>query len=253
MHKFFVNKDQILQNKVIIIGEDVNHIVNVLRLNIDDEVLVGEKQNGQTFLCSIKEINKNDVVLDILSSKENSTESNIYIHILQGIPKGDKFEQVIQKCTEIGVSEFTPINMSRCVVKLTEKDCKKKLERWQKIAETAAKQSQRDIIPKVNNVENFKNIYEKLKEYDIVFLAYENEEKNFIKNELKNIINGSNHAKKIAVIIGPEGGISKEEFIFIKNNGAKVISLGKRILRTETAPLVVSSIILYELEGEEKI
>lgn len=154
-------------------------------------------------------------------------------------------ELIIQKCTEIGVSEITPVAMNRCIVKLDEKENIKKNQRWMQIAKSAAEQSKRDIIPKINLTNNFKNIFENLKEYDIVLVAYENEQTNNIKEVLQNYNNGP---YKIAIIIGPEGGLDVAEVNEIIKHGGKSVSLGKRILRTETAPLVMSAFILYELE-----
>ena len=159
-------------------------------------------------------------------------------------------EQIIQKATEIGVSDITPLKMERCVVKLDEKTELKKIERWQKIAEVAAKQSKRDKIPVVHSCVSLKNIYEKLKKYDIVIVAYEEEKDISIKQVLKQIDPKNN--PNIAIIIGPEGGIAKEEINFLKTlSNAKIVTLGKRILRTETAPLVLASIIMYEFDEME--
>ena len=157
-------------------------------------------------------------------------------------------ELIIQKGTELGVSTFWPVSFKRSIVKLSGKDEIKKVDRWQKIAEVAAKQSHRDLIPEVKNIINIKNICDLIQDYDVVLLAYENEENNYIKNELQNIKN-SKEKLKIAVIIGPEGGIEEEEIKILEEAGSKVISLGKRILRTETVALQVSSIIMYELEN----
>ncbi len=168
MQKFFVMPEQIIDNRIKIIGEDVNHISNVLRLNEKEEVLVGNKTTGDTYLCTLKEIKKDEIILEMKEKKEDSTEPNIYLHLFQGLPKSDKMEYIIQKCTEIGVSEITPVIMSRCIAKIEKKDEEKKIERWRKIAETAAKQSKRDIIPKINFSKNLKNIYKKIKDYDIV-------------------------------------------------------------------------------------
>ena len=155
-------------------------------------------------------------------------------------------ETIIQKATEIGVVEITPVIMKRSVVKLDEKTAIKKTERWQKIAEVSAKQSKRDRIPKINYPILMKNLYEKIQNCDIVLVAYENEEKNNIKKALKKIEKKRNF--KIAIIIGPEGGIDETEIEYLKNTKAQIISLGKRILRTETAPIVLSSIIMYEFD-----
>ena len=166
-------------------------------------------------------------------------------------------ELIIQKSVELGVHDITPIEMKRCVVKLKEKDKTKKIERWQKISEVAAKQCGRNYIPKINNIENLKEISEKIKDYDAVLVAYEEEKENTLKNELKLLKkynqekndNANNEKIKIAIVIGPEGGIDKEEINALEKNGAKIITLGKRILRTETVALNVLSIIMYELEN----
>ena len=157
-------------------------------------------------------INKNTVTCEIEKVINPDAESNVHINILQGLPKADKMELIIQKGTELGVKEFTPINMERCVVKINSKDERKKIERWQKIAEVAAKQSGRDIIPNINNIENLKNLQDVLQGYDAVIVAYENEKENTLRNELEKIkekIDISNEIK-IAILIGPEGGISEQ-------------------------------------------
>lgn len=242
MQKFFVNSVQIHENRAKIMGEDVNHIKNVLRMKLEDEILLGNKNTGESFLGKIKQIQNNCVIVQILNSIKSS-EPLTYIHVFQGLPKADKMEQIIQKGTEIGVSEFTPLQLERCILRLDKKDENKKIDRWQKIAEVAAKQCKRDKIPKINFVHNLKNIYEKIKEYDIVLVAYEDEKQHSLKGYLK-----KQQLKKIAIIIGPEGGISKNEVEELKEHGALTVTLGKQILRTETASIVMASNILYELE-----
>lgn len=244
MQKFFVEHHQIEDNIINITGPDVNHILNVLKLEIGENVLVGDLKSGATYLCSITEKDRENIAVNIIKKEETTTEPNVYIHLFQGLPKSDKMEYILQKCTEIGVSEFTPVAMNRCIVKLDEKEKIKKNQRWGQIAKSAAEQSKRDIIPKINLTKNFKNIFEFLKEYDIVLVAYENELNNCIKNELKNVNPKPN---KIAIIIGPEGGLERTEVDEIINCGGKCVTLGKRILRTETAPIVMSTAILYEL------
>ena len=243
MQKFFVGSEQINNNSVLITDEDVNHIINVLRLNIDEEILVGNKDNGESYLCCISSLQKEKVCANILKKVE-STEPNTYIHLFQGLPKADKMEYIIQKCTEIGVSEITPVLMKRCIVKIDEKENLRKNERWQKIIKSAAEQSKRDIIPKINFTKDFKNIFEIFREYDIVIVAYEEEH----TKTLKEVLQGAKKdIKKVAIIIGPEGGLEREEVDKIIENGGKCVTLGKRILRTETAPIVMSTAILYEL------
>lgn len=245
MPKFFVKSNQINDNKVIIIGEDVNHIKNVLRLNIDDNIQVCNLDTKVNYITGISKFDSGSIECIIFNEINSNAESNIHINIFQGIPKADKMELVIQKCVELGANEITPVEMKRCVVKINDKDKAKKILRWQKISEVAAKQCGRDMVPKINDVTNIKNICNLIKEYDIVLLAYENEEENTLRNELLKL--KGNKSLKIAVIIGPEGGIDKEEVDSLKENGAKVITLGKRILRTETVAFVLVSIIMYEL------
>ena len=156
-------------------------------------------------------------------------------------------ELIIQKTTELGINKIIPVDMIRCVVKLDEKDIRKKTERWQKIAEGAAKQSKRDIIPKIENKLKLKEVTNKIKEYDIFIVAYEEEEAQTLKQVLKKLENKNNY--KIGILIGPEGGIDLKEIENLKENGAIIVTLGKRILRTETAPITMVSNILYELEN----
>lgn len=246
MYKFFVNDEQIVENKINIIGEDVNHIKNVLRLEVEEKICVCSKETSISFLCKIIELKNDSVVCEILEEIDETTETSCYVHIFQGLPKSDKLEFIIEKCTEIGVKEITPVVMKRTIVKLDEKDKTKKVVRWQKIAEVAAKQSKRDSILKVNNVINFKNIFENVNDYDILLVAYEEEKENTLKKILRDYKDKEN--LKIAVVIGPEGGIDETEINLSKENKFIPITLGKRILRTETAPLVVASNIVYELE-----
>lgn len=252
MPKFFINSNQIENENIIIISEDVNHIKNVLRMKIDDEIIVCNIDDSSNYLAKINEFGKEQIVCKILEKIEIKTESNVKVHIYQGLPKADKMELIIQKSVELGVDAITPVEMKRCVVKLDGKDKIKKIDRWQKIAEVAAKQSGRDIIPKICNVKNIKEIVEDFSGFDIVLLCYENEKDLFLKQALKEVkqIN-ENTELKIAVIIGPEGGIDISEVEFMEQKGAKVVSLGNRILRTETVGLSLLSIIMYEFERNE--
>lgn len=248
MPKFFVNEKNIKDKKIVIIEEDVNHIKNVLRKNVKDTLEICNAESGENFLCEIEEIEKDKIICRIIEKMETTSEPNTYVHIYQGLPKSDKMELIIQKAVELGVSEITPTNMSRCIVKLDGKDAKKKIERWQKISEVAAKQSGRDIIPKINNLCNYNEIVNQCKEYDTVILAYENEKENKLKNEIEKLKKLQKDKRKIAVIIGPEGGIAQEEIIRAQSDGMKIITLGNRILRTETVALNILSILMYELE-----
>ena len=250
MPKFFVDDNQVTEEKIKIIGNDVNHIKNALRKKQNDILTICNTSNKKDYLCEILKIDENYIECRIKKEIQNYAESNVQVTIMQGLPKVDKMELIIQKSVELGVYDITPVEMKRCVVKLNDKDKQKKIDRWQKISEVAAKQSGRNIIPHINNIINIKNICNLLKEYDIVLVAYEKENKTTIKEELKNLkeVHNNNDEIKIAVIIGPEGGIDEEEIEILQKNGARTITLGKRILRTETASLNILSNIMYELD-----
>ncbi len=249
MSKFFIKNENREEEKIRIIGTDVNHIKNVLRLKVEDEIQVCNQETMENFICEIEEINKEFVQTKIVKKMKSLSEGNVELHIFQGLPKADKMELIIQKGTELGVSKIIPVAFQRSIVKLFGKDEAKKIQRWQKIAEVAAKQSGRDFIPEIKEVIEVKNICDLVQEYDIILLAYEEEKENTLKNELLKI-KGTRENFKIAVVIGPEGGIAKEEVVLLKNAGAEVVSLGRRILRTETVALAVASIVMYELEDE---
>jgi len=246
MPKFFVKNNQIENNTIQILGTDVNHIKNVLRLKENDEIEICDSDEQQSYLCKIIELEESFVKCDIVNKIEESRESNIEVTIFQGLPKADKMELIIQKSVELGVYDITPVEMARCVVKLNDKDKIKKIERWNKISEVAAKQSQRDIIPKINNIIKISELANIISQYDGIILAYEKEKDYTIKQELQKL--KMQNAQKIGIVIGPEGGLEEKEVEMLKNNGASVITLGKRILRTETVALNVLSNIIYEFE-----
>ena len=247
MPKFFVKSNQIEDNKIEIIGNDVNHIKNVLRKQINDEIEVCDFESKKNFNCKIEKIDENSIICGIIEINKNCCESNIELTIYQGLPKADKMELIIQKSVELGVKEIVPIKMKRCIVKLDGKDEIKKIQRWQKISEVAAKQCQRDIIPEIKKITTIKEIARCSENYDALIVAYENEKDYTLKECLKNI--QKNDIIKIALVIGPEGGLDPEEVTLLQQNGAKIVTLGKRILRTETVALNVASIIMYELES----
>ena len=249
MPKFFVRDEQVENNTIKVEGPDVNHIRNVLRKKVGDEIIICNSDKQKNYLCDIEKVEKETIECKIVRELEDF-KSNVKVTIMQGIPKKDKMELVIQKSVELGCFDIQPVEMERCVVKLQENDKKKKQERWQKIAEVAAKQCGRDFIPNINNIISIKNICNLLPEYDIVLLAYQKEEKTTLKEALKKIKEKYGEKEvKIAVIIGPEGGIDLKEVEMIKENDNVItVTLGKRILRTETVALNVLSIIMYELE-----
>ncbi len=246
MHKFFVNKNQIQNNKVHIIGSDINHIVNVLRLKIDEEIQICSVEDKKNYIAKIIQYNKENVICKIVEELNISTEPKVKIDIFQGLPKADKMELIIQKTTEIGVRSIIPVSMERSIVKLTKKDEEKKIERWQKISEVAAKQSKRDIIPEIERCINIKEVQNRINNYTKFIVAYEEENSKTLKQVLKELKEEENI--EIGVLIGPEGGIDEKEIQILKDK-ADIVTLGSRILRTETAPIVVVSNTIYELEN----
>lgn len=247
MPKFFIKTENLKENEEIwITGSDVNHIKNVLRKKIDDKINICNSDTQKNYECVIKNIEENKIVCKILDEVKSLAESNLNITIFQGLPKSDKMELIIQKATELGVKTIVPVITKRTVIKLKDKDKQNKVDRWRKIAEVAAKQAGRDIIPTIENIINIADI--KFKKLDKVFVLYENEEKRSIKNEIEQLKNDNRENLNIGIIIGPEGGFAEEEIEQLKEDEkVMVVTLGKRILRTETVALVVSGILMYEL------
>ena len=241
MPKFFVEPSKVSGDYITIDTTDVLHITKVLRLNIGDSVTVSDSTSTD-YECEITEISKDSVLLRVLSKKNIDTESNIEITVFQALPKASKMEYIIQKNTELGVVKFVPVSLSRCVVKLDKKEAEKKVSRWQKISDEAAKQSGRGILPEVSGVLNLKSAIDEMKKADLFFVPYESEDNNSLKPLLK-----GKSPKTISYLIGPEGGFSPEEIDYIKDNKIPVITLGKRILRTETASIAVTSMLMYEI------
>lgn len=240
---FFVPKEYVSENQIVIKGSDVNHIKNVLRHSIGDVLDI--VSDNIKYSAKIIEINSDFVRCEIEEVHKEEC-ANIKITVFQGLAKADKIEYIIQKCTELGVYEIAPVEMKRCVIKLDQNDKIKKINRWKKIAEVAAKQSLRNDILKVEKVYSFEDMESSLKNYDYVILAYEKEKDVTLKSFLKKI---NCDSCNIAVIIGPEGGLDESEVERLVGQGAISVTLGKRILRTETAPVAMSAIIMYELES----
>jgi len=244
MAKFFVNDNQIKDEEIILEGEDVKHIRDVLRMKENDEIIISDGKEFN-YICRIEEFLKASILLKVISKEEIKEHSKVKVDLFQGLPKFEKMELIIQKATELGINEIYPIETKRIVVKLDEKTKEKKLLRWQKIAAESSKQCKRSYIPQINKIDNIKNIVEKFDKYDIVLVAYENEQENYIKQELiKN-----KQAQNIAILIGPEGGLDDEDLKYLENNSkVKFVSLGKNILRTETAGFTMLAIIKYEFD-----
>lgn len=241
MYNFFAEKDCRKDDRYYITGSDFNHIKNVLRMNTGDTFLVSE--NGISNLCEIEKFEGECVVAKIIEEKYQDTNLPAKIYLFQGLPKSDKLELIIQKAVELGVEEIIPVEMNRCVVKLDDKKKKSKVQRWQAIAESAAKQSKRTSIPNVSDVLTFKEAVEKASTLDCFIVPYEN------KDGMKATKNALSEIKKdcsIGIIIGPEGGFEESEIEAAVSAGGKTISLGKRILRTETAAITsVAMCMLY--------
>lgn len=245
MYHFFVFEEQINGENAYIEGSDVNHIANVLRMKPGEELLISVKEDWD-YLCKIVDIETDRVNLKVLESMEQR-ELPVNITLLQGIPKSDKLEMIIQKAVELGVSEIIPVKTKRVVVKIDEKKVDTKVNRWNAIAESAAKQSKRSIIPKVYEPMSIDNALEIVKDFGVKLIPYENADG---IDKTRKILDNMDKTKNIAVFIGPEGGFEESEVERIKNSGFEVITLGKRILRTETAGLALLSNIMIRLEDE---
>ena len=245
MYQFFVDDAQIGREFVTITGEDVNHIKNVLRMKAGEKIRISNQQ-GRDYYCEISEVTDTFVQADILNEDAASTELPSKIYLFQGIPKGDRIETVIEKAVELGVYEIIPVAMKYCVVKLDAKKEAAKVARWQKQAEAAAKQSKPSIIPKIHPVMSYKEAVEYAMQCDVRLVPYENERgMQGTREALSTIKAGTS----VSVMIGPEGGFAEDEIAQVKDS-MQVISLGKRILRTDTAGIAVMSMLMLELEME---
>ena len=249
MFNFFVEHENLQQNIFHITGNDYNHIKNVLRMQVNDEFLVS--CNGVSNLCRLHSFTQDAVLAEILQENYQNTELDTKIYLFQGIAKGEKMEWIIQKCVELGCYEIIPTEMSRCVVKIEEKKKKQKQNRWQAISESAAKQSKRTVIPSVLEPMSFKNAINYAKDLDLILVPYENKRGMVATKEALNHIKAES---KIGIFIGPEGGFAENEIEALTSISGKTVSLGSRILRTETAAITaVSMCMLYcEMNGETK-
>ncbi len=243
MEKFFVNPEDVLENTILIKGADVNHIKNVLRLPLGKEILINNRQ-GTDYKCIIRLIDSHIIETEIIDILEQSNEPVVKTILFQALVKGEKMEFVIQKAVEIGVTAIVPIITDRCVVKLeTEKKIQSKCERWQKIAESAAKQSKRSIVPEVKFPMTFNEALQYAKDScETCCIPFENEKSNHIKDYLRQSL-----VESIGIFIGPEGGFTDEEIEEADSFETKPITLGRRILRSETAGLVTLANIMYEM------
>ncbi|MBQ1172394.1 MAG: 16S rRNA (uracil(1498)-N(3))-methyltransferase [Lachnospiraceae bacterium] len=249
MYQFFVSPEQIQGTKAYITGSDFNHIKNVLRMKIGEEIALSNGVDQKEYRVGIVAYTEDTVECELRFIKEDGMELPAEIYLFQGLPKGDKMELIIQKAVELGVHEIIPVSMNRCVVRLDEKKASSKLKRWQTIAEAAAKQSKRGIIPKIHEVLSFEQALSYADDMQVKMLPYE------LANgmeETKQVISSIRPGESIAVWIGPEGGFDKQEVSKASDCGFRPISLGKRILRTETAGMTVLSILMYHMETDQE-
>ena len=244
MHHFFVTPDQVDEQNIYIKGSDVNHMRNVLRMKTGGQVEVSDGNNLK-YLCKIVDYETDRAVLKILERRKADTELLSKLYLFQGLPKSDKMELIVQKAVELGAYEIVPVATKRCVVKLDAKKAEKKVERWNSIAESAAKQAGRSIIPEVSEVMSYQAALRMVKELDVVLIPYELAEG---MEETKAVIKAMKSGQSVGIFIGPEGGFEQEEVEEAVMQGAKPVTLGRRIIRTETAGMAMLSILMFELE-----
>lgn len=243
MARFFVNESSVQGEIITITGPDVKHISRVLRLETGDQIGVSTG-NGSEFDAQIREITSKAVICEIVAKKTESTESPIRVTLYQGLPKGEKMELIVQKSTELGVFRIVPVMCERTVVKLDQKKASDKRMRWQRVAEEAAKQSRRMIIPQVEEPVSFQAALGQMPAGTLVIMPWEEQKSGSIRQILKE---KSGILDDIAIFIGPEGGFSQNEADLAVARGVHLVTLGPRIMRTETAGIVATAIVLYEL------
>ena len=245
MYHFFVEPGQIQGTQIYITGKDVNHIKNVLRMRIGEEISVGNGMDGKEYRCAIDSFEEDSVSCKLLFIKEDGVELPVKVTLFQGLPKADKMELIIQKAVELGVYEIVPVATKRCVVKLDAKKEASKIARWQAIAEAAAKQSKRAVVPQIRPVMTMQEAIKAASEMEHRIIPYELAE-GMLKT--KEVFESFTPGNSVAVFIGPEGGFEEKEVEAATEAGIQPVSLGKRILRTETAGFTVLAWIMYELE-----
>lgn len=252
MQHFFVSPSQINGHTIVITGEDVNHIKNVLRMKPGEEISIGNGADDNEYRASIKEIKDDEIICDLLFVKEDGVELPVGITLFQGLPKSDKMDTIIQKAVELGAVRIVPVATERAVVKLDAKKAASKKERWQKISEAAAKQSKRAVVPEVTLPMTMSEAVNMAASMNAAAIPYELENgmdgmKAFV-DRVKSLAGNKDTKPEVAVFIGPEGGFADEEIELAGNAGIMPVSLGRRILRTETAGMTVLSILMYALE-----
>lgn len=245
MYQFFVEPEQIQGKEILIRGGDVNHIKNVLRMRVGQELAVSNGADGREYRCGIVALEEDVIRCELRFVKEEGAELPSRIYLLQGLPKADKMELIVQKAVELGAYQIIPVATRRSVVRLDEKKAAAKVSRWQAIAQAAAKQSKRGVIPQVQQVMDWKQALEYVRDIPVKLIPYELAED---MNRTRELIEELKSGQDIAVFIGPEGGFEEEEIETAMAAGVTPITLGRRILRTETAGMTVLSWLIYRLE-----
>ncbi len=245
MQHFFVTPSQVKGEKIYVEGMDVNHMKNVLRMRCGEELMVSDGNNLK-YRCSVEGYEEEQAVLRILEEMDVDTELSSRIYLFQGLPKQDKMELIVQKAVELGVYRVIPVSTRRAVVRLDQKKAGKKAERWQQIARSAAKQAKRGYVPEVAFPMSYREALEAARELDVILIPYELAKD---MKETKEIIERIRPGKSVGIFIGPEGGFEKEEVELALEYGAMPVTLGRRILRTETAGMAMLAVLMFHLEG----
>ncbi len=245
MYQFFVSPSQIEDKTITITGSDVNHIKNVLRMKTGEELSVSNGIDDKEYRCGIERFEEDKVICTLRFIKEDGVELPSKITLFQGLPKADKMELIVQKAVELGVYEIVPVEMKRCIVKLDDKKAHARVGRWAGIAEAAAKQSKRSIVPEVKDVMSFADAIKYAQSMDIKLVPYELAKD---MGKTREIIDSLRPGESIGFFIGPEGGFEESEIDKAMEAGFVPITLGRRILRTETAGLALLSWIMYKLD-----
>lgn len=253
MYHFFVEPHQVHADHIEILGGDVNHMKNVLRMKVGEEITISDGF-GHEYLCEVQNLSEESVQAAILERKEVSVELASKLVLFQCLPKGDKMELIIQKAVELGASAIVPVASKRCVVKLDAKKEENKRKRWQAIAESAAKQSGRAIVPEVMPVVNFAQALKQAETLDVRLIPYEcadeilGGEQVSAMEKTRQLLATIRRGQSVGIFIGPEGGLEKQEVENAMTAGVQPVTLGKRILRTETAGLCILSVLMFQLE-----
>ncbi len=238
MARFFVTPEELNEDRILLTGENAQH-AKVLRLKAGEDVLVCDGE-GMECLCSVVSVASSEVELEVTERRVCRTEAAVKVSVYMAFPKADKLEHVIQKATELGAWEIVAFPSGRCISKPDDKSLKKKLERWQKIAASAAEQSGRGVIPEVIALPSYPAALERAAKADKALMFYENEHATTLRMALEE---GS--FKTVSLLTGPEGGLEEKEVEQARKAGLQICTLGSRILRCETAPLCALSAVMY--------